>query len=274
VRRRLEDCIARGGIPDMRFINRSIPIAEVAAAVGIRTGQNGNLHCWHPERHQHGDRTASVGIRATNNTVKCFGCDSSPMGPLDLVMDVLGHLSVGDAAVWIAERFRVPIIPKRRRITADVRAAWPIGLEGPLGVLIRSGLWTRLSEATQSIAPVLVEHGERSTKDGSLLVKISYRGITRYSGVDSPNAVSKALSELAEIGWLTRVSEATLTSDLRRPVGEYLITPHGDQLMETAHHCYAQHRLEIDAERELRRRMRKERLTSKNHNGSERMLTK
>ncbi|MGI8745755.1 MAG: hypothetical protein ACR2NN_24905 [Bryobacteraceae bacterium] len=84
------------------------------------------------------------------------------MAPLDLVMDVLGQSSVADSALWIAERFCVPTIPKRRHITEDMRPVWTVGLEGPLGVLIRSGLWTRLSEATQSIAPFLVEHGQRT----------------------------------------------------------------------------------------------------------------
>jgi hypothetical protein len=72
------------GIPDMRFINRQIKIAEVARALDLRLDGNSKIHCWHPERHKNGDRTASVGIRSTNNTVKCFGCDSKPMGLLIL----------------------------------------------------------------------------------------------------------------------------------------------------------------------------------------------
>ena len=85
------------GIPDMRFINRELPIVEVARALDLRLDGAGKIHCWHPDRHQHGDRTASVGIRASNNTVKCFGCDSKPMGPIDLAMDVHG-LGAADAA--------------------------------------------------------------------------------------------------------------------------------------------------------------------------------
>jgi hypothetical protein len=252
----------------MRFINRELPIDEVALALELRRGQNGNLHCWHPQRHQHGDRTASVGIRRTSNTVKCFGCDSKPMGPIDLVMDALGLLKSADAAIWIAGRFEVPRIPKRRHLVKDEKRPWVVGLEGPLGILIRSGLWTQLSEATRSIAPVLVEFGNANPKDGSLAVKISYRGIARYSGVESPNAVSKALNELAEIGWLARESEAILSSELWRPVGEYLLTPHADEFIETASQCYAQHRVEIEAERELRRRMKNQRSTSKNIDNS------
>jgi hypothetical protein len=103
-------------IPDMRFINRELSIAEVARRLDLRFDGNSKIHCWHPDRHQHGDRTASVGIRTTNNTVKCFGCDSKPMGPIDLVMDVLGTDSPAGAAIWIADRFEVPTIPARRHV--------------------------------------------------------------------------------------------------------------------------------------------------------------
>src|ERR1022692_4534979 len=100
------------GIPDLRYINRKIPVADVARALDLRFGVNGNIHCWLPERHQHGDRTASVGIRRTNNTAKCFGCGVGPLGPVDLVMVVLGIKSPGAAAHWIAERFDVPDLPR------------------------------------------------------------------------------------------------------------------------------------------------------------------
>lgn len=99
-------------IPDMRFINRELSIADVARKLDLRLDGNSKIHCWHPDRHQHGDRTASVGIRTTNNTVKCFGCDSKPIGPIDLVMYALGTESPADAALRIAERFGVPTIPR------------------------------------------------------------------------------------------------------------------------------------------------------------------
>jgi len=68
----------------MRFINRELPILEVARALDLRLDGSSKIHCWHPERHQHGDRTASVGIRRSHNTVKCLGCDFRPMGPIDM----------------------------------------------------------------------------------------------------------------------------------------------------------------------------------------------
>src|SRR5258707_12335076 len=103
------------GIPDMRFINGHLRVVEVARALDLKLDGSSKIHCWHPERHQHSDRTASVGIRASNNTVKCFGCKAKPMGPIDLVMDVLGMSSPADAALWIAKHFNVPRLPARRR---------------------------------------------------------------------------------------------------------------------------------------------------------------
>jgi hypothetical protein len=103
------------GIPDMRFINRQVPIVDVARKLDLLLEGSSMIHCWHPEHHQHGDRTASVGIRASNNTVKCFGCDSRPMGPVDLVMDVHGMASPADAALWIALTLSKPRPAARRR---------------------------------------------------------------------------------------------------------------------------------------------------------------
>ena len=88
------------GIPDLRYIHRKIPIVDVARALNLRIGTNGNIHCWHPEQHQHGDRTASVGIRKINNTVKCFGFGVGPLSVVDLVMAVLQLKNPGAAARW------------------------------------------------------------------------------------------------------------------------------------------------------------------------------
>ena len=144
----------------MRYINRQVPIAKVARALDLRLDGAGKIGCWHSEHHKNGDRTASVGIRATNNTVKCFGCDSKPIGPIDLVMDVLA-LGVADAALWIAGRFEVPTIPVGRRLAEPDRWRDRFGYERGLELLIKSGLWGRLSEAARSIAPVLLEMSEK-----------------------------------------------------------------------------------------------------------------
>jgi hypothetical protein len=249
-----EIALKSSGIPDMRYINRKLSIAEVAAALDIRSGQSGNLHCWHPERHQNGDRTASVGVRKINNKVKCFGCDSKPMGPIDLVMDVL-NVEPADAALWISNRFPVPEIPKGKNLENEDLPRWQVGLEDELGVLIRSGLWAQLSEATRVIAPVLVQFAENNRSTGTARVQMSYRAITRYSGIKSPNAIRRALRELNDFGWLELPGLGTSLGP-GQPTAAYVITPHSDQLMEHANLQCKQEHTEIEIEREVRRRRR------------------
>ena len=245
------------GIPDMRFINREVRIVDVARTLDIRLDGAGKIHCWHPERHQHGDRTASVGIRTSNNTVKCFGCDSKPMGPIDFVMDVLG-LAAADAALWIAERFEVPAIPVGKRLAEADRWRGRIGYERGLDLLVRSGLFGVLSEPARSIAAVFQAMSEKQEPtDQQFSIQISYLGITRYSGVRSPNAIRKALIELGEIGFL-KFPEAGLRRGPDQPASAYIVMPNSDELYELAQAFSARMKTEIAAERELRRRLRSE----------------
>jgi hypothetical protein len=249
----------RCGIPDMRFINREVPIIDVARALDLRMDGSCKVHCWHPERHQHGDRTASVGIRKSNNTVKCFGCSSRPLGPIDLVMDVLSK-AAADAALWIAERFEVPSIPARKRLTDSNLLRDRVGYERGLGLMIRSGLWGRLSEPAQAIAPVLLELAEKDRPTAEeQSIRISYIAITRYSGVRSPNAIRKALVELGELGFV-RQAEAGLRQSPCRKVSLYVVVPNSNELWEMAQTYANQMRVEIEAERELRARLRAERI--------------
>src|ERR1022692_1936481 len=192
------------GIPDLRWINRNVSVAEAAHALDLQFDGASKIHCWHPERHKSGDRTASVGIRRGNNTVKCFGCDSKPMGPVDLVMNVLDLNGPADAALWIAERFSVPCIPKGTHLKPPARPPLRAGFEGDIGVLVWSGLWAELSAPARCIVPVLLCHSEREPGKSTAEVRISYRAISRYSGVASPNAVAGAIRELENIGWLAR----------------------------------------------------------------------
>jgi hypothetical protein len=246
-------------IPDMRYINRQVPIVEVARALGLRLDGTGKIHCWHPNQHKNGDRTASVGIERTHNTVKCFGCDSKPMGPIDLVMDVR-MLAAADSALWIAERFKVPSIPAGKRLKDEDRWRGPIGHERGMQLLIRSGLFGSLSEATRPIALVLLEMSEKEKPtDQESSIQMSYEAITRYSGVRSPNAISKALRELGEIGFL-RFPDARLCRCPSRPASHYIVTPNSNELYELAQTFAAQMKTEIAAERELRARLRREKV--------------
>jgi hypothetical protein len=247
-----------GGIPDMRYINRQIRIFEVARALDLRTEGSTKIHCWHPGRHQHGDRTASVGIRTVNNTVKCFVCDFNPMGPIDLVMDVLS-ISPGEAALWIADRFKVPLLPRRRLSTPA--APFRVGHERGLGLLIRSGLWGTLSQAARCVAPVLLEMASQDvSSEQELTLQISYAGISRYSGVRSHRAIRAALVDLAEIGFLRRLGAAQPRTP-ERSASRYFVTPGSNDLWDAANGFAAQFRSEIAAEKELRKRAREKRIS-------------
>jgi hypothetical protein len=242
----------------MRYINRQVPIIRVARALDLRLDGANKIHCWHPERHEHGDRTASVGIRETNNTVKCFGCDSKPMGPIDFVMDVLAMTSPADAALWIAGRFDVPTVQAGKRLTETDRWRGPVGYERGLELLVRSGLWGILSGPAQSVAAVFVTMSEKKRlTDQEFRIRLSYLGISRYSGLRSPNAIRKALIELGEIGFLT-LPEAGLHRSPQRGASLYIVTPSSNEMTELAQAFSAQMKTEIAAEKELRSRLRRE----------------
>jgi hypothetical protein len=244
------------GIPDMRFINRELSIVDVARALDLRFDGNSKIHCWHPDRHQHGDRTASVGIRTTNNTVKCFGCDSKPMGPIDLVMDVLGTESPADAAIWIAARFDVPAISARRHV-ARLKGQYRVGYARGVGLLIRSGFlgWVPRG-ATQAIALVLLEFAEPAEGLRDVLtVTISYRAISRFSGITSPNAIRSALVALGEAGFLKLPpGPARRTPD--RLSATYQLTPYSDDAPSIVAIATAMLRLEIKVKASLLTRSR------------------
>jgi hypothetical protein len=250
------------GIPDLRWINRNVPIAEVARALALRVDGTGKIHCWHPERHKNGDRTASVGIRHKNNTVKCFGCDSKPMGPVNLVIDVLDLSGPADAAIWIAEHFSVPYIPKGKHLKRPARPPVRAGFEGDIGILVFSGLWADFCAPTRCIVPALLSLAPWESGKSTAVISISYEGISRYSGVASPNAIANAIRELEEIGWLTRMKASKCTTDPLRAVGVYLLTPQADSVVELAAARWTQTQEAIEGEREIRRRQRTERQTA------------
>jgi DNA-binding HxlR family transcriptional regulator len=236
---------------------RQLPIVDVARALDLRFGTGGMIHCWRPGGHQHGDRTASVGVQRSLNRVKCFGCDSRLMGPLDLVADVLG-IEIKEAALWIAARFKVPCIAPGKHLEEPPRIIHRVGFETPLGLLIRSGLWARLSPITQRLAPVLLEFSEFKPADREKHLCLSYRAMMRYTAVVSPNALGKALGELEEIGWLER--EKDVPNGPARKVAEYRLTPFSDAVQESAQMTAGELKADVSAEKELRKQEKRKRI--------------
>lgn len=165
-----------------------------------------------------------------------------------------------DAALWIAARFDVPRIPARRRLDDPNRRRYTSGYEHGLGFLIRSGLWSTLSDATHAIVPALLELADRGGPlNDEFTIQISYMGIARHSGIKSPNSIRSALVALSDIGFL-KLPDTPPRRSPERATATYVITPHSNQVWESAQALAGQRQTEIAAEVELRRRLRKERV--------------
>jgi hypothetical protein len=116
------------------------------------------------------------------------------MHPLNLVIDVKG-LNAGSAARWIAERFQVPAVPKHAPARRTLRVPTTVGIGGALKPLVVSGLYAQMSKAAKNVAVVLAELCNKDQALPIYDVRVSYRGILRYSGMKSQNAVRKGLRE-------------------------------------------------------------------------------
>ena len=254
-----------GGIPDAQFIRAKVPVAEVASALDLEVFDTGMVRCWHPERHHHGDRTPSVGIYRQYNKVKCFGCEGKLLRPIDLVMDVR-ECTLTEAIRWIAQRFEVPLIPKGKHLVKLKGHVVRYGYERPIELLLRSGLWAKMSHPAQLLAVVFVELKVEGQRDESWELEISYRALARYSGLKSDASVSKGLKDLAGIGWLQRQRHRTGRN--RGPVREtatYIVTPYSDSVRELANATAADMRAAIDEERQMRAEKRAQRTQAWRH---------
>ncbi len=247
------------GIPDMAFINRKLPVRAIAKALGLSFGANGHIRCWFPERHNNNDRTASVGIQESFNKVKCFGCNSRPMGPIDLVMSVQG-VDAAEAALWISAHFTVPQMPKGKHLNREGnRRIVQYGTEEPLELLVLSGVWAKLNPQTQRLLPVLVSLAKKRNAHPVYDIEVSYMGLQRYAGIGSPSSVSKALQEAQAIGWLVKPEDGNHGPG--QPAASYILTPFSDEVRELANAVAAEHRQEIEAQKELRRAKRNQRIS-------------
>ena len=154
----------------------------------------------------------------------------------------------------------MPRIASRRHLVKANPHRYRVGYERGLGLLIRSGLWARLSEPAKAIAAVLLEFGERiGSSDDALRPQMAYRSIARYSGVQSHNAIRNGLVELAEMGFLILPAVTTPRTPDRQSA-TYTVTPNSQALWELAQTAARQTQQEAAAEVELRRQQRNERL--------------
>jgi hypothetical protein len=215
----------------------------------------GNMvHCWRPENHEHGDRTASVGLQKSRNIARCFVCDPRSLSTIDFVMSVLG-LDFQAALQGITSRYEVPAMPKGAHIHHKER--WPeqsrVGASGSaLEGLIRSGIWASLTPSQRSLIPVLEMFADTDRK-----ITISYRGMMRFAGLGSQSTVATALKRFRTLRFL-RV-EARGNSDGLRACNTYQLCFDDADFIQLANACHRTQNLQITQEREFRKRERRKR---------------
>jgi hypothetical protein len=234
------------GLPDMKYINRHVPIIEVAAQLGIRVAGPKFAHCWRGGAHQSGDRTPSLSFH--RNRAKCFVCDADSLSPIDLVMK-FQKCSLREATAWIVARWTVPTLAKNTKLSRPERWTAPrVGVSAfPLEEWIRSGVWAVLDDAVRAVLPVLfcfAENGE---------VAISYRAVCRYSGKASNTTIAKVLKHLVKVGFLKALPK---TGNNFREVGCYRFTPDSPKFQSVVSAVYEHTKAERDLERKLRSELR------------------
>jgi hypothetical protein len=236
-------------LPDMTYIRREIPIADVARELGIRVSGRNTAHCWRVGAHQNGDRSPSLSFR--RNRAKCYVCDGDAMSTIDLVIRHEGFdpsTALREATAWLCARWPVPTIAKNTKLARPQRwAASPVGLSSfPLEQFVRSGVWTGLDDAGRAVLSVLFCFSEKGE------VAVSYRGLARYSGMKSDATIAKVLRHFKNLG----IIESLPRSKNFRDVGRYRFTLDSERFQAVLAEVHARLKLESGAERELRSQSR------------------
>jgi hypothetical protein len=250
--------VADDGVPDIEWAKKRIPIPDVARELGLEIAGR-MIRCWRPERHQHGDRTPSVGIQLRANRAKCFVCDGKRLSTVDLVMSVL-RLRTFEAVLWLAERFDIPRIPKGKNLPLRARNARPyrVGVSGSrLEQVIRSGLFAGMSHAETRILITLDGLAERETDSTT----ISYAGLRTYSGIRKDSTISNALKRLENMHAM-EIMRGRSGDGLAR-CNAYRLTLEDCRFVAQMNDCEAATRGEIEAQRLFRAQRRARRVRSR-----------
>jgi hypothetical protein len=260
------------GVPDIAWIRRNIPIADVARKLDL-TVRGKMVRCWRPENHQNADRTASVGLDSKTNKARCFVCDPRQFSNIDLVEKVLG-IDTRRAVLWFARNFEVPCLPKGMHMAASERwhPNYRAGVrDDPLHWFVKSGVYAKLSPAGKVLLPVLLSFVDNDE------ITMSYRGLMRYAGLGSSASVSRALRELQELHILKRTGDPRdKECPVLRSVGQYQLTMNDAALRAFAEETYQTAQKDIALERELRREMRRrvrQNIKNKTHASTSEQIT-
>jgi len=168
---------------------------------------------------------------------------------LDLVM-MVRKTDLPSAIKWIASRFPVPTIAKGAHI--NKRSSWSPTFsasyaDSVIEQLVRSGVWSDLSHAEQSLLPVMNTFADPNTG----WISISYQGLQQYAGVGSSATIRKALQHFCSMGLLQ--VEPSASQGVFRSVGRYRFTVDDARFQALTTATYQSLRTDVAMQREMRK---------------------
>lgn len=200
-------------LPSMKWLREQVPIFDLVKLLGLsRSGKY--IHCWHPGKHKHGDRTPSVGIDIRRNKVHCFACGFDH-STIDLVMDVK-QLDAKDAAQWLASIWKsagyveqkYEVRESMKRVPGKTDQIMPTHEwsklkpkeikkreKGYVEQLVGSRSWRKLTPATTKVMLSLLTLTDPKT----LTATISTRDLAHLVGMRRSRVIS-ALHAIEQLG--------------------------------------------------------------------------
>lgn len=245
------------GLPDLRWIN-SQPILDVAKRAEFEITPEGHPICLHAYADTDG-RSPIIKL-SSDNRAYCEYCRVGPMSAIDMLRHASGFDSALDAVRVFGLHKWAPTIAKGSHLNNPEGRETPRACEDPLSLLVLSGVWADQPATVQRLIPVLLAMGKKESDDPEPVIQLSYRAMTRYSGVISPNEISEALDALAAMGWLERLGHEYRGNSPIRKAARYKLMPLSYKVRELADLTAPQFGKKIDREKRARLRATQERV--------------
>jgi ribosomal protein L37AE/L43A len=204
-------------MPDMKYVNREIPILEVARELGLAV-RSRKTTC--PEC-----KKKLLTFSVKFNRWRCWHCD--PAGKqktvIDLVMFIL-NVDAFNAAAWISKCWNVVrqvqversenqrglekhVYSRKRQIPVPERD------KPNLQAMVTSPGWREMALSARVVAMTLLALARMDEKNS---VTINRKGLSYLTGITDPNTLAKANRELQAIG-LFEVDRGYRTKYAERP---------------------------------------------------------
>jgi len=204
-------------MPDMKHVNREIPILEVAQELGLAV-RGRKATC--PEC-----KTRRLTFSVKFNCWRCWHCD--PAGKrksvIDLVMFILNVDAFG-AATWISERWhvagkvQVERSENKHGLTKQVyrrvrHLPMPERDKPNLQAIVTSPGWREMTLSARVVAMTLFALARMNEKNS---VTISRKGLSDLIGITDPSTLARANREVQAIG-LFEIDRGYKTKYAERP---------------------------------------------------------